>query len=92
MWQNAHHNLEPVKAPGFGDLNFATEALDEVLIDDAVRGSKESEDVGDEMTFVVIELVFPVVEVLREVHLLCSPEGCFGLFVHLPDLHRTVSE
>ena len=38
------------------------------------------------MTFVVVETVLPVVEILGEIHLLGSPEGGFSLLVHLPDL------
>lgn len=49
-----HHDLETVEAACLGDLNFTAEALDEVLIDDAVRGGEEGEDVGDEVTLVVI--------------------------------------
>ena len=39
-----HHDLEAVEAAGFGDLDLAAEALDKVLVDDAVRGGEESED------------------------------------------------
>ena len=60
-----HHDLEAVEAAGFGDLHFAAEALDEVLVDDAVGGGEEGEDVGDEEALVVVEALVPVVEIFR---------------------------
>lgn len=44
--------LKLVKESGFRHLNFPGEPLDEILVDDPVRGGKEGQDVGDEMTFV----------------------------------------
>jgi len=80
------HDLESVKASSFRDLDLVGEALEEVLVDDAVRGGKEGEDVGDEEALVLGEAVLPVVHVLGEVDLLGGPEGGLGLLVHLPDL------
>lgn len=59
-----HHDLESVKAACFWYLDFSTESLDEVLIDDPVRGSEESKDVGHEVFLVVIQAVIPVVKIL----------------------------
>lgn len=59
-----HHDLETVEESGLWDLDFTAEALEEVFVDNSVRGSEESEDVGDEVTLVIVELVVPVVEIL----------------------------
>jgi len=82
-----HHDLETVEATRFWNLNFSTEALDQVLVDDTVRGGEEGEDVRDEEALVIVETLVPVVKVLGEINLLSSPEGSFGLLVHLPDLN-----
>ena len=59
-----HHNLKPVEAACFWYLNFTAESLDEVLVDDAIGRSKESEDMGDEVPLIVIQSIVPVVKVL----------------------------
>ena len=72
-------------------LNFVGETFNKVLVDDAIGGGKECEDMRDKVAFVVVELVCPVVHILRKVHFLGCPEGCLGLLVHLPDLwHASV--
>jgi hypothetical protein len=81
-----HHNLEAVEAAGLGDLDLVGEAFEQVLVDDAVRGSEERQDMWDEVALVVVQTVVPVVQVLRKVHLLGRPKGCLRLLVHLPDL------
>ena len=81
-----HHDLEAVEASRLRDLYFARESLDEVLVDNAVGGSEEGEDVGDEEALVIVQAVVPVVEILGEIDLLCGPERSLGLLVHLPDL------
>ena len=37
-----HHNLEPVETTRFGDLNLVGETFNKILVDNAIRGSKES--------------------------------------------------
>lgn len=81
-----HHDLETIEATSLGNLNLSTETLDEVLVDNAVRGGKEGKNVGDEVTLIVVQAVVPVVEILGEINLLSGPEGGLGLLVHLPDL------
>jgi hypothetical protein len=81
-----HHDLEAVEAASLGDLDLAGEALDKVLVDDAIGGGEEGEDVGDEEALVVVEALVPVVKVLGEIDLLSGPERSLGLLVHLPDL------
>ena len=46
---SSHHDLETVEASSLGGLNLLRESLDEVLVDDTVGSSEESEDVGDEV-------------------------------------------
>ena len=81
-----HHDLETVEAACLRNLDFTAEALDEVLVDNAVRGSEESEDVGDEVTLIIVQSVVPVVKVFGEIDFFGGPEGRFGLLVHAPDL------
>ena len=81
-----HHNLESIEAPGLGCLDLVAEALDEILVHDAIGSGEEGEDVGDEVPLVVVEAVVPVTEILGEVDFLGSPEGGFGFLVELPDL------
>ena len=81
-----HHDLETVEAARLRDLDLARETLKEVLVDDAVGGGEEGEDVGDEVPLVVVHALFPVVEVLGEVHLFGGPERRFFFLVHGPDL------
>jgi hypothetical protein len=76
-------------ASSLGSLDFIGELLDEVLVDDIVRGSEEGEDMGDQVAFV--DFVVPVVEVFAEDPLLGGPEeGGFGTHVYLQDLWRMI--
>ena len=81
-----HHDLEAVEATGLGNLDLSTETLDKVLVDNAVGGGEEGQDVGNEVTLIVVQAVVPVVKILGEINLLSGPEGGLGLLVHLPDL------
>jgi hypothetical protein len=71
--------------PCFSDLNLIQETPDEVLLDDfdAVGCSEEGKDIQDEVAFVFVELVCPVMEIFRSRG--PSPEERFCLLVHLPD-------
>jgi hypothetical protein len=55
--------LEPVKAAGFGYLYLGGEPLSKVFEYYAIRGSKESEDMLDEVPFILGESV-PILDVL----------------------------
>lgn len=81
-----HHDLEAVEASSLGDLDLAAEALDQVLVDNAIRGGKEGQDVRDEVLLVIVQAVVPVVQILGQINLFGGPEGGLGLLVHLPDL------
>jgi hypothetical protein len=59
-----HHDLETVEATSLGNLDFTTEALDKVLIDNSVGRSEERKDVGNEVSLIVIESIVPVVKIL----------------------------
>ena len=83
-----HHDLEAVEAAGLWDLHLAAEALDEVLVDDAIRGREEGQHVADEEALVRGQPVVPVVDVLGQVDLLGRPERGLGFLVHLPYLER----
>ena len=81
-----NHDLESIEAASLSNLDLSTETLKQVLVDNAIRGSEESKDVGDEVSLVIVQTVVPVVQVLGQVDLFSSPERSFGLLVHLPDL------
>ena len=81
-----HHDLETVEATSLGDLDFTTEALDKVLVDNSIGCSEECKDVGNEVSLVIIESVVPVVKILGEINLFGGPERSLSLLVHLPDL------
>ncbi len=86
-----HHDLKAVEASCLRNLYLAGKSLDKVLVDNAIGGSEESEDVGDEEALVVVETPVPVVKILGEIDLFCGPEGSLGLLVHLPDLRSVMS-
>ena len=50
---NSHHDLETVEASGFSNLNFVAKTLDQVLVYYPVGRGEESEDVCEEVLFVV---------------------------------------
>lgn len=81
-----NHDLESIEAASFSNLDLSTETLKQVLVDNAIRGSEEGENVGDEVSLIIVQTVVPVVQVLGQVDLFSSPERSFGLLVHLPDL------
>ena len=75
-----HRDLEAVEEPRLRDLHLLREALDQVLVHDAVRRGKERQHVGDEVLLVVVEVV-PVAHVVGEVDLLRRPERRLRLLV-----------
>jgi hypothetical protein len=56
-----------------GDLDLGHEAHSQVLVDDAVRGGEEGEDVADEVPLIVVQCL-PVLHIVAKVDLL----GCNG--------------
>lgn len=56
-----HHYLEAIEAACLGYLDLSAEPFYEILIDNAIRGGEEGEDVGDEVAFVVIQTIVPIV-------------------------------
>jgi hypothetical protein len=87
-----NHDLETVEAASFRYLHLSAESLDKVLVDDAIRCSKECENVRDEEALIVVELVVPVGNVLGEINLLSRPERGLRLLVHAPDLHALLDK
>jgi hypothetical protein len=59
-------DLEAVESAGFRDLNFFHETDPQIFIDDAVRGSKESQDVRNEMLLVIGQRL-PVLDVAAQI-------------------------
>jgi len=80
-----HHHLETVEATSFGELDLSAESLSEVLENDTVRGSEESENVLDKMLFIFVKLL-PVFGINGEINLIHGPEACHLILVHLPNI------
>ena len=80
-----HHDLEAVKAFGFGILHFGQEIHAQVFVHNAIAGRKKRQNVLDEVPFAVVQFL-PVRQVGRKVNFLGSPKAGFGLLVHLPDV------
>ena len=59
-----HHNLKTVEAARLRNLDLSAESLEKVLVHNAVGRGEESKNVRDEVAFVVIESVVPVLEIL----------------------------
>ena len=79
-----HSNLEAIEAMGFQRLNFHTEVLKEILVNDAVAGGEESQEGGDEIMFIVSEEL-PINQILSKIDFLSDPETGHGLFVEFPE-------
>lgn len=56
-----HHDLEAIKAASLGYLDFAAETLNQVFVNNSIRCSEERKNVRDEVSFVVVQSVIPVV-------------------------------
>jgi len=78
--------LESIEASCLRNLNLTTESFDEVLVHDTIGGSKECEDVRDEIAFVIVELMVPIVEIFGEIYFFGCPKRGLGLLVSLPYL------
>jgi hypothetical protein len=81
-----NHNLEAVEAACLRNLHLSAESLDEVLVDDAIGSGKESQNVRNKETLVIVELVVPVRDIFGEIDFLGRPERGLRLLVHAPDL------
>lgn len=60
-----HHDLEPVETSGFWNLNLLHEPLDQIFVDNSVRGSKECQNMRNEIFFILLELSIPVFSILK---------------------------
>jgi len=67
-------------------LNLTTKSFDEILVHDTIGSSKEREDMRDEVAFVIVELVVPIVKIFGEIYFFGCPERGLGLLVSLPYL------
>ena len=81
-----NHDLESIEAASFGDLHLIAEALQQVLVDNAVGRGKESQDVRDKVALIIVQAAVPIVQILGEIDFLGGPERGLSLLVHLPDL------
>jgi hypothetical protein len=81
-----HHDLETVETSCLRDLNFIAESFEKIFIDDTVGSSKKRKDMRNEESFILIETMFPIVQILGKINFLGSPERCLCLLVHLPNL------
>ena len=75
-------DLKAVESSGFRKLDLCGKVAAKIFIDNAIRCRKKSQDVGYEVLHHWRESV-PVCSISREVNLLGSPKGRFGLFVHI---------
>ncbi len=80
-----HHHLKAVKAASFRDLDFCCESLGKIFEHNTIRSSKESENMLDEVLFVLGEF-FPILNILSKINFLSSPESSFLVFVHPPNV------
>jgi hypothetical protein len=69
-----HHDLKSVEAASLGDLDFSTETLEEVLIDNAIGGCEESKYVRNEVTLIIVQTIVPVMKIFGKINLLGGPE------------------
>ena len=81
-----HHDLETVETSCLGDLNFIAESFKKIFIDDTVGSSKKRKDMRNKEPFILIETMFPIIQILGKINFLGSPERCLCLLVHLPNL------
>lgn len=80
-----HGHLETVEASSLWDLNFSHKSLCEILKNDTIGGSEESQYHFDEMLLVFIEFL-PIFQVLSKIDFFSGPETGHLFFVHFPDI------
>ena len=78
-------DLESVEASALGRLKLGHEILGKILVNNSIRSGEESQNVADEVAFVVGKLD-PVGHIGTKIDFLGSPEGSFGFLVHFPEL------
>ena len=81
-----HHDLETVEAARLCHLYLCREALDKVLVDDAIGSGEEGQDPRNEEALVFIQTFVPVADVMSQVDFFHTPERRLGLLIHPPDL------
>jgi hypothetical protein len=50
-------NLETIETPGFSDLHFLAESLNQVLVDDSIRSGKKGKDVRNKVTLILSQRI-----------------------------------
>lgn len=79
-----HCYLESVKTARLRYLNLSAELLTQIFWDDSIWGREKGKDMSYEVLFLFVEFL-PVLSVLREVDLICSPKWGKMFFVHFKD-------
>jgi hypothetical protein len=81
-----HHDLETIKAACFRQL-YLTDMKFTARFSFTIPSlaEKESKDVGDEVSFAIIQAV-PVLLVIRKVDLFGGPEAGFRLFLYISQI------
>mmetsp|Transcript_61485 Transcript_61485/g.132241 ORF Transcript_61485/g.132241 Transcript_61485/m.132241 type:complete len:272 (+) Transcript_61485:430-1245(+) len=80
-----HGHLKTIEGTSLRQLNLGGKARGQVLKDDAIGSGEEGQNVLEKVLLSIGKLI-PVLVILREVDLLCCPEGSLMLLIHLPDL------
>jgi hypothetical protein len=75
-------NLKAVEASGFRLCDFGCKVAAEILVDDAIRGCEEGENIRYEVLFCRRESI-PIRSVGCKVNFFSGPEGGFGLLVRV---------
>lgn len=68
-----HHDLKAIESLRFGSFHFSTKTLDEVLVDNAVRASKEGEHMEDKVSLAIGQLG-KVSKILCKINFFGCPE------------------
>ena len=85
FWVNVFHRyLESIETTRLRYLNLSAELLTQIFWDDSIWGREKGKYMSDEVFFLFVEFL-PILGVLREVDLICSPKWGKMLFVHFKD-------
>jgi hypothetical protein len=50
-------DLEAIETPGFSDLHFLAESLNQILVDDSVGGGEKGKDMRNKVTLVLSQCI-----------------------------------
>lgn len=69
-----HHDLEAIKAASFWYLDLPAESFNQVLVDDAIGRGEECQHMRDEVSFIIIQSMIPIMQILGEIDFFGRPE------------------